>query len=338
MNTPVHVSLPFDRHIQLLADERLAAGAAVHEGDGDLPRESCVVYVPPHEEMYERWSRWRGLSARLRRLVGDPSVSPPFVRLLSALGRARRRCPGARYVVVFGKTDQEWTPIHERLLPDNVIAVFANNVGFASERSVPYPMGRDWRLARETYRATPPAQPLIPAAKSTACYANFGVDTHAGRDRIAALCQRNPTIDTGDLGGRHLAYPISYARFFERLAASVFCICPRGSGLDTYRFWDCLYLDVVPVIFDSSPYRGLPDRPPFLEIAPEALPSIDFEQLADDQRRRPRPWPGRETALDIEFWRTMMSETVRHGRLPSVAEVVGRMPPVPVPAGRTVVP
>jgi hypothetical protein len=35
--------------------------------------------------------------------------------------------------------------------------------------------------------------------------------------------------------------------YIESLSTYKFAICPEGSGLDTYRFWECLYLQVIPV-------------------------------------------------------------------------------------------
>jgi len=29
-------------------------------------------------------------------------------------------------------------------------------------------------------------------------------------------------------------------------------ICPRGNGIDTHRFWECLYRGVVPIVKDSQ--------------------------------------------------------------------------------------
>jgi len=37
----------------------------------------------------------------------------------------------------------------------------------------------------------------------------------------------------------------------ERLASHEFCICPEGNGMDTHRFWECMYLKVVPIVLQS---------------------------------------------------------------------------------------
>lgn len=323
----VHDELDLSRHIQLYGLDSIGRGMVPFLGAGSIPEESCVLHVGPVGEMYARSSSLRGLSAELRHLVlGDDSVSTPLLQVLDGLWRLWKQRAPSRYVVVFGKTDQEWKPTYERLLPGNVVAVFANNIRFPSRRSVPYPMGRDWRLAAHTYRSHTPPPPARSIPKRTACYANFSADTHSDRVRIEALCRRNATIDCGDLGGAHLAYRTSYAKFLERLAESWFCLCPRGAGLDTYRFWDCLYLGVVPVVFDDALYRCMPARLPYLYVPPSALPTVDFVHLADQRRQEgPTVFADVGPFLDAEYWRTMMFEALRLGRVPAVHEVVERL-------------
>jgi hypothetical protein len=37
----------------------------------------------------------------------------------------------------------------------------------------------------------------------------------------------------------------------SRLSSHEFCICPEGNGVDTHRFWECMYLRVVPIVLQS---------------------------------------------------------------------------------------
>ncbi len=39
---------------------------------------------------------------------------------------------------------------------------------------------------------------------------------------------------------------------FIRLSEYKFCICPEGNGYDTHRLWECLYLNVVPIVKNSN--------------------------------------------------------------------------------------
>uniref|UniRef100_A0A6C0B0J7 Glycosyl transferase CAP10 domain-containing protein n=1 Tax=viral metagenome TaxID=1070528 RepID=A0A6C0B0J7_9ZZZZ len=38
-----------------------------------------------------------------------------------------------------------------------------------------------------------------------------------------------------------------YQEYIDTLAKYRFCICVEGNGLDTHRFWECVYLKVIPI-------------------------------------------------------------------------------------------
>jgi hypothetical protein len=40
--------------------------------------------------------------------------------------------------------------------------------------------------------------------------------------------------------------------YYIELASHKYAICPRGNGLDTHRLWECLYLDVIPIIIEND--------------------------------------------------------------------------------------
>jgi hypothetical protein len=43
-----------------------------------------------------------------------------------------------------------------------------------------------------------------------------------------------------------------YKEYLTELANHMFCLCLRGNGIDTHRFWESLYLGVIPVIINNS--------------------------------------------------------------------------------------
>jgi len=40
---------------------------------------------------------------------------------------------------------------------------------------------------------------------------------------------------------------LDYYNYLKLLSTFRYCICPEGNGLDTHRFWECLYLKVIPI-------------------------------------------------------------------------------------------
>jgi len=46
-----------------------------------------------------------------------------------------------------------------------------------------------------------------------------------------------------------------YKEYVNELSLYRFCLCIRGNGLDTHRFWESLYLGVIPVILDYPLFK-----------------------------------------------------------------------------------
>ena len=44
----------------------------------------------------------------------------------------------------------------------------------------------------------------------------------------------------------------SKEEYFIELAKHKYAICPRGNGIDTHRLWECLYLDVIPIVIKND--------------------------------------------------------------------------------------
>ena len=45
---------------------------------------------------------------------------------------------------------------------------------------------------------------------------------------------------------------LNYNDYLIKLSSYKFCICPVGNGLDTHRFWECIYLKVVPIVLKNE--------------------------------------------------------------------------------------
>lgn len=43
-----------------------------------------------------------------------------------------------------------------------------------------------------------------------------------------------------------------YKEYLNELSQHYFCLCVRGNGIDTHRFWEALYLGVIPVIINNE--------------------------------------------------------------------------------------
>jgi len=74
-----------------------------------------------------------------------------------------------------------------------------------------------------------------------------------------------------------------YSDYLNTLASYHYCICVEGNGLDTHRFWECLYLRVIPICVKNEwTDRNKGEYPMIVlndwnELCNEKLISFNFE-------------------------------------------------------------
>lgn len=77
-------------------------------------------------------------------------------------------------------------------------------------------------------------------AKVKNLYVYFNVDTNVPvREKALRSLQNN-----GFKNNVRTTWP----RYIDDLSRHKFCASPEGNGIDTHRMWECLYLEVVPVV------------------------------------------------------------------------------------------
>jgi len=80
-------------------------------------------------------------------------------------------------------------------------------------------------------------------SKTNDVYFNFNIQTNVIKRQPCFDILKNKLqwLDTIDPIENH-----------KRLSTFRFCICPDGNGMDTHRLWECLYLNVVPVVIKNE--------------------------------------------------------------------------------------
>jgi len=133
-----------------------------------------------------------------------------------------------------------------------LLSWFSQNCEFSHSKLKPLPIGvqnQQWGIEK--------IDQLIGAgkciSKSSLLYVNFSVQTHPSRNQALSILSelKQATIESD----------VSYTQYLKGLAMHKFCICPRGNGIDTHRFWEAQYLDCIPIILlkDWTPsYSGMP--------------------------------------------------------------------------------
>jgi hypothetical protein len=66
--------------------------------------------------------------------------------------------------------------------------------------------------------------------------------------------------------------PIDFSSYNHQLSNFKYAICPPGNGVDCHRIWECIYLNVIPILFRSV----------FAEKCAEIFPNIIILDMWDD--------------------------------------------------------
>jgi hypothetical protein len=147
------------------------------------------------------------------------------------------------YNIIFHNSDGCFKNEHKKLLElPNIKKIYSQNITIeAEERIIPIPIGiantmwphgnlNIWKQILEN-------NSLI--NKHNFIYFNFNINTNTVKRRKCYDIIKSKNIP-------NLANT-DYMNYLKILLSYKFAICPEGNGVDTHRFWECLYLKVIPI-------------------------------------------------------------------------------------------
>ncbi len=100
-------------------------------------------------------------------------------------------------------------------------------------------------------------------------YANVN-PTHPSRAHALEVAGRLP--------GATIESNVDFGHFVAQLARHRFCLCPRGNGIDSHRFWEALYLDAIPVVIRPDWISSYSGFPVVLLNSWDELPLVDWRK------------------------------------------------------------
>ena len=117
--------------------------------------------------------------------------------------------------------------------------VYTQNMDVNYDKVIPLPIGLanerwkhgDSEIYKEIYETS--------IEKTKEIYFNFSVNTNPSK--------RNKC--RADIMGKGIKWnkDLSYREYLIELKRHKYAICPEGNGIDTHRFWECLYMDTIPI-------------------------------------------------------------------------------------------
>ncbi|MBU3638529.1 glycosyltransferase family 47 protein [Polynucleobacter sp. AP-RePozz3-80-G7] len=130
--------------------------------------------------------------------------------------------------------------------------------------------------------------------KTKNLYVNFSASTHSARQSIIDVVSNVPDVTMGA--------SVGFEQYITQVAEHRFCLCPRGNGIDTHRFWEAQYVDTIPVLLKQDWTSAYSNLPVLLVDAWEDLLRLNWEE---DYIRRSTSNFDRKT-LTLEYYRQQL--------------------------------
>jgi hypothetical protein len=185
-----------------------------------------------------------------------------------------------KYILYIHNSDHSFNTSHKILVEHHLIKhIYAQNIDY------PYMSGKDkltllpigiansmWGHGdiKSLYRTM---KKSYMNKKSRNIYVNINPNTYQYRHELLQQIKKTKNFE--------LSVSKPYVEYLQELSTYRFCLCIRGNGLDTHRFWECLYLGVIPVIINNKHtncehfVEYLRDAEvPFLEIVEDSVEEI----------------------------------------------------------------
>ena len=161
---------------------------------------------------------------------------------------------GLKYVLYIHNSDHSFTNEYQKLIKSDVIKkIYTQNIDIdidkkedPNDKITLLPIGianSMWKHGDllELYKIM---SSCYKTKKEKDIYVNINPNTYSYRkDILDKIVEKDSfTLSTSK----------PYKEYLKELSRHYFCLCIRGNGIDTHRFWESLYLGVIPVIINNK--------------------------------------------------------------------------------------
>lgn len=175
-------------------------------------------------------------------ISGDKFKAIPGItyRSMDELWAKEPPLPKRPYVLVSHGGDVPADEYRYILDDPNLIHWFATNAGLRHVKLTAIPVGLEYNM-RPALSSDLNVVMNLPIDKtqdiSLGC---FAVHTW--------VQERTRCVEAMARHGMQMNARVSYAEYLREMRRSRFVLCPVGNGIDTFRFWEALYMGCIPII------------------------------------------------------------------------------------------
>lgn len=192
--------------------------------------------------------------------------------------------PHLTYIIYTHNSDHSFNEKHKDLLSMRCIKyIYSQNIDYPIHNKLKFlPIGianSMWNHGN-LYNLYTSMKNTYKYKKTESIYVNINPQTYNYRGIILSKIKEK--------GKLTLANPKPHIEYLKELSKYRFCLAIRGNGIDTHRFWESLYLGVIPVIINNKTTNCnnfvnyiKKEKIPFYEITEENINDI-VNKYTDD--------------------------------------------------------
>ncbi len=183
--------------------------------------------------------------------------------------------------------------------PDNVLKWFSTNVNIVHERVFSIPIGIENDFWLKDKRAIMERKLQNQKKYKNLLYMNHNVRTNPNKRQRPYDILKNKNFVTCHMG----ANGSGFDNYIDNVYNHPFVIAPEGNGIDTHRFWECLYMRTIPVVLkniNNSFYSDLPVL--FLDSWDELSDTFLHDKFMEFSRKE---WNLEK--LNFEYWKRLIT-------------------------------
>jgi hypothetical protein len=132
-------------------------------------------------------------------------------------------------------------------------------------------------------------------------YANFSMDTHSTRVRVAEICRDLDYITTDTCNTHNTINQKSYDCYLKDILDHEMVVCPRGNGIDCHRVWEVLYMGRIPIIKTEKAMDHFKNLPILMLDTWEDLKDLNLLQDKLNQVKY-----NSKDLLNFDYWKTLI--------------------------------
>lgn len=151
-----------------------------------------------------------------------------------------------KFILIFHNSDFDFNQKHLILFEKVPLLqrIYTQNINVEHKKVFPLPIGlanSQWthgnsKIHQKVYE--------LPIEKTKEIYFNFNKNTNREK--------RNKCYDDIIKKGIIWNVNLPYREYLIELKRHKYAICPEGNGIDTHRFWECLYMNTIPICLKNK--------------------------------------------------------------------------------------